>query len=359
MQQFAKVEGQEIDILVYFQEYTLDTICRIALGQDETKIGKPNSLAGIKKAFGRDPREPLIFLAAAIPAFTKFFRKAFIIVALCTQFEALKILFRIKRILKERTKEKESRPADFQKERPDFIDLFLDAKSDDVDLKAEAGMSRNEVQTRHMLEDEILFSCFLFLFAGFDTTANSMSYTAWYLAKNPEIQKRLQEEIEQVCPDKDISYEQIGELKLMDAVFKEALRLHPLATTAIGRVAGNDLELGGVKLEKGDFVQIDAYTLQTDPEIWGDDAEEFNPDRWQGLNPEQKDAYVAFGGGPRQCVGMRLALMEEKLAMAYLLRDYELLPGSGFEKTLSYKGWMTVAPNSVTVTLKKRDITIE
>ncbi|CAJ0571664.1 unnamed protein product, partial [Mesorhabditis spiculigera] len=351
----GKKEGQEIDIHTYYQELTIDVIARIAMGQQGSTMFQSEYADELRHAFARDPREPLFLLSCAAPFFQKYVRLLFIFLARLFGLAAAKLLIKIEKAVKERKQQRANGGGTSEtKELVDFIDLFLDAEAE-VDLKAEENlnMKRDHV-VRHMIEEEVVMQCFLFLLAGFDTTANSLSYASWYLTKYPEVQRRLQEELDQVCTTKEITFEQLAELKYMDCVVKEALRFHPLGTVAVARVAENDCELAGVKLEKGDQIQIDAYSIQVAPEIWGEDALEFNPDRWHNLTSEQKDAYLSFGAGPRQCVGMKFAYMEEKLALANVLRKYNLEAGPNFEEKLALTGWITISPQSVTVIAKQR-----
>ncbi|CAJ0956414.1 unnamed protein product, partial [Mesorhabditis belari] len=344
-----------IDIHTYYQEYTIDVISRIAMGQKETMQWKSEYAEQLRFAFARDPREPFFIMATAIPFLRKYFRAFFIFLARRFKLAAAELLIKIEKAVAERKALRaKGEMSSKEKELVDFIDLFLDAEAD-VDLKAEEGLSgKNAHIVRQMLEEEVVMQCFLFLLAGFDTTSNSLSYSTWYLAKHPEIQRRLQEEIDQVCGDREISYDDLSELKFMDCVIKEALRLNPLGTVVVSRVAGRDLELAGVQLEKGDEIQVDVYSLQRSKEIWGADADQFNPDRWINLTSDQKEANLSFGAGPRQCVGMRLAYIEQKVAFAKVLRDYDFVCGAKTEKELDLFGWITVSPKSVTVDIRKR-----
>ncbi|CAJ0945716.1 unnamed protein product, partial [Mesorhabditis belari] len=350
--------GAPIDIYPYFQEYSIDVICRVAIGIKDSTQWKSEYAKKMIHVTTRDPRDPFFFLAAMSPFLRKYIRYLFTVMAKRFKFAGGKLLNRIGKAVAERKAERAKGGVASLEEKDsiDFIDLFLDAEAD-VDLKAEEGLSGKNAQiVRHMLEEEVVMQCFLFLLAGFDTTSNTLSYTAWYLAKHPQCQRRLQEEIDQVCGEQaEIGYDDLSELKYMDCVVKETLRLNPHATVVVGRVAGQDLEIAGIRLKKGDKVQVDSYSIQRDKEIWGADAEEFKPDRWLDLTPNQKDAYLAFGAGPRQCVGMRLAYIEQKIALARILREYELICGPKTEKKLDHSGWFTVSPASVTVNVRKRD----
>ena len=120
-------------------------------------------------------------------------------------------------------------------ETKDFIDLFLDAESDEI-LIAEKNKdvfkrSENRI-SKKLSTDEITAQCLVFLLAGYDTTANSLALTCHNLANNMEAQQFLQDEIDDICPDGIPSYEQLNSLKYADAVMKETLRLCPIAAFA-------------------------------------------------------------------------------------------------------------------------------
>ncbi|VDL72259.1 unnamed protein product [Nippostrongylus brasiliensis] len=205
----------------------------------------------------------------------------------------------------------------------DFIDLFLDARAEqDFDNSKE--FSRMGVQTtKQMTREEIAAQCFVFLLAGFDTTATSLAFVTHLLAKHPSIQKNLQEEIDQNCNRQSVSYETLANMKYLDCVVKEALRIYPLGTFANSRRCMKSTTLGDISVKEGEFVMADTLTLHFDREIWGDDADEFRPERW--LESPVYAAFLSFGLGPRQCIGMRLAHMEEKLVLAHLLQRFDIV----------------------------------
>ncbi|RCN49007.1 unspecific monooxygenase [Ancylostoma caninum] len=237
----------------------------------------------------------------------------------------------------------------------DFIDLFLDARAEqDFDNHAEFTKMGVHV-TKQLTREEIAAQCFIFLLAGFDTTANSLAYITYLLAKNPDIQRNLQEEIDQYCNLETINYETLASMTYLDCSVKEGLRMYPTANVANSRRCMKSTTLGDVEIHEGEYVLADTFTLHYDPEIWGEDANEFRPERW--MNADRPiAAWLSFGLGPRQCIGMRLAQMEEKLVLAHLLKRYDIVATNDTEDELILKGSMTVAPTSVTVQLRNRKL---
>lgn len=196
-------------------------------------------------------------------------------------------------------------------------------------------MQPNPVQTgtgsKKMLnEDEIVAQCFLFFVAGFETTATTLSYCIYELVKNREVQKRLYEEITQVIGSNqcDTSSEQyfdqvVHQIPYLDAVIKETLRKYPPVVRLERRVTVDSYKLNGVPLPKDQVVEIPTIAVHYHPDYYPD-PHRFDPQRWM---PENKHllvpyTYLPFGDGPRNCVGMRFAYQEIKLALAQVITKY-------------------------------------
>ncbi|CAJ0956503.1 unnamed protein product, partial [Mesorhabditis belari] len=347
-------EGKGFEIQRYFQEYTMDIIARVSMGQQGSKQFETDLVPIMKTFFDRDPRDPIFYWASAMPVFGKYIRMGFFLVMSLVKNSFMRAVSLIENAVKERKEQRANGASSNDKEVADYIDLFLDAE-EEIDFSEEKKQNfKNMHVKRHLHEREVIMQLLMFLIVGFDTTSNSLAYVSWYLAKYPKILKKLQEEIEQVCGDEELTYDNLNELKYMDCVIKEALRLNPLGVFVSSRVAAHRCEFAGVQLEEGDSVQIDVFSIQYSKEIWGDDVEEFNPDRFLNLTADQKEAYLAFGAGPRQCVGMRLAYLEQRMAFAALLRKYDIVAGPETEKELQLQGWTTMSPKSVTVQIRKR-----
>ncbi|CAG2168837.1 unnamed protein product [Oppiella nova] len=190
-------------------------------------------------------------------------------------------------------------------------------------------------ETKKLSEEEIIANIVLFLLAGYETTASLLSFSAYNLALNPESQRKLRDELRE-CPQLD--YESVAKLPFLEAVVCETLRIHN-PVTRVDREAFEDYVLGdtGITLTKGSVVAIPVHALHHDPHYYPD-PHRFIPERFLGdnLNKVKPYTYLPFGGGPRNCIGMRFALLEAKLALARVLMDYEFSPCAKTEVPLRF-----------------------
>ncbi|RIB03602.1 cytochrome P450 [Gigaspora rosea] len=185
---------------------------------------------------------------------------------------------------------------------------------------------------------ELLSQVKLLLLAGHGTTSAALSWTLYYLAKNPDTQDRLREEILDVFTDRNHfpAFNEIAQLKYLECVIKEILRIVPPVPSIIRHNAKDEI-MNGYVIPKGTPLMIPIYAIHHDPSIWGDDAEHFNPSRW--LDPEIKSKvtncnYLPFSDGPRICLGMKMAQLELKTVLSIIIRNFEfrLVEGFTFEK---------------------------
>uniref|UniRef100_A0A914HV24 Cytochrome P450 n=1 Tax=Globodera rostochiensis TaxID=31243 RepID=A0A914HV24_GLORO len=238
----------------------------------------------------------------------------------------------------------------------DFIDLFLEMESEEQTVQKHNGVfnkSAHSIEKKNTSE-EIVMQLESFMLAGFDTTANSLSVVSHNLAFHPEVQAKVQEEIDSICIDEDPTYEQLSQLKYTEAVVKETLRLCPIGASVMNRICSQTTTLGEHTVEEGTVVIVDVLSVHRDKNVWGEDAEQFRPERWLEEGRQLPPAY-SFGGGPRICIGMRLAMIEEKLALIRILRKYSIVPCEATEKELDFCGQIVLTPKAVTVALKLRE----
>jgi len=158
-----------------------------------------------------------------------------------------------------------------------------------------------------------------FLFAGFDSTATALSCTLSLLAAHPEEQAALATELDTVVGDGRPTAEHLSSLKRLAAVVRESLRLYP-PQYLLFRQAEKDVTLEGYALSADTTLLVPPWVLHRDKRFW-EAPESFRPERWlgdsDGGRPEY--AYLPYGGGPRRCIGARMADVMLKLIVAVVV----------------------------------------
>ena len=156
------------------------------------------------------------------------------------------------------------------------------------------------------------------MIAGYETTSTTLGYITYVLATHPDEQLKLQEHIDTFFDpqnDDDMpSYDTVAQMDYLDMFIRETLRMYPIAPMVINRQSTEEFHIKNIgTIPAGTRVAVDMYTLHFDPELWGpEDPHKFYPERFE--TKRHPMAWIPFGAGPRNCVGMRFALMEMKLA---------------------------------------------
>ncbi|KAF7633686.1 hypothetical protein Mgra_00006867 [Meloidogyne graminicola] len=335
--------GEFINLLEYFTNLTFNVIYRITMGKKDSKEFCQLSVDTLKR-FNNNIFD---YISYIFPWIGKNVFSHFINYTGKIRRDPPHILIeKIYEAVNQRKKEKieknrreeeeeEENDENLNKKWKDFIDLFLESEAENntIELKNYTGTfnraEKVEKNERKNTLDEIVVNIFLFLLTGFDTTANTLSLISHNLVMYPNVQKKLYEEIEEICGLEEgemPTYEQLNKLKYLDAIFNETQRLCPIAAAVVNRVCEETTTLGNITIEKGTAISVDLFTLHRNKNIWGEDSEQFKPERW--LNEEGNKiknlAFYPFGGGPRICIGMRLGIMEAKMILVQLLRTFEL-----------------------------------
>ncbi|KAK7080460.1 Cytochrome P450 3A4 [Halocaridina rubra] len=183
-------------------------------------------------------------------------------------------------------------------------------------------------------DNAILAQCLLFLVAGYDTTASTLAFASFLLAKHPKEQDTLRQELRELLEEKEgkLTYDTLIDAKFLDSCIMETLRLYPPGPR-LQRMCNKSYRLPGTEftIPKGMVVQCQVWSVHHDARYWPD-PEKFSPDRFMPENrPNIKSfTHIPFGMGPRNCIGMRFALMEVKVALAKLVlaAEMKLAPGS-------------------------------
>ncbi|KAL1398954.1 hypothetical protein pipiens_002300 [Culex pipiens pipiens] len=229
--------------------------------------------------------------------------------------------------------------------RPDFIQLLMQARKNllqqdrkDSEL-SNVGFSTVEEHLQTTNETpmkwtdlDITATAASFFFGGIETTATLLSFAVYEISLNSDIQDKLQQEIDSIqagLGNNLLTYESVQSMKYLDMVVTETLRLWPPLGVLDRKCTRNfvmqDNNGTQVTVEKGTVLQIPVQSIHRDPQYYPDPMK-FDPERFSEENRHtiNKNAFLPFGAGPRNCIGSRLALMQSKCFLYYLLRYFRV-----------------------------------
>nr|QLL22070.1 cytochrome P450 [Tribolium confusum] len=218
--------------------------------------------------------------------------------------------------------------------RNDFLQLLIDLKTED-DKE-----SSNQDGTSLTIE-EIAAQSFVFFIAGFETSSTTMTFALYELARNQHIQDKVREEINTVLEKHEgkITYDAIQEMKYLEQVINEALRMYPPASL-LSRKCVKDYKIpdSDVILEKGMVVLIPILGIHHDKEYYPD-PEKFDPNRFSEENKSLRHSYthIPFGEGPRICIGLRFGIMQSKVGLVSLLKNFKFTINQKTQEPLEMK----------------------
>ncbi|GAB4822567.1 hypothetical protein N2152v2_009613 [Parachlorella kessleri] len=200
--------------------------------------------------------------------------------------------------------------------------------------------ARNAETGSPLTDVEICSQLSVFLLAGYETTSLALGYALYELAKQPDLQAHVSDEVAALRlstaggkaggegNDPALPYEQLEKLPLTEAVLSEAMRMYPPVSSlfALAREANQPTSIGGFSIPAGTTIMFNVWSLHRDPEQFPD-PEVFRPERFLPGSEEAAKrhpyAYIPFGVGPRKCIGQRFALEEGVLALARLVHRFE------------------------------------
>ncbi|KAL6198998.1 hypothetical protein ACLB2K_028786 [Fragaria x ananassa] len=182
---------------------------------------------------------------------------------------------------------------------------------------------KNDKDVGMSIED-VIGECKLFYYAGQESTSVLLVWTMVLLGQNQIWQDRARQEVLQVFGSNKPDFDGLTHLKVVTMIQLEVLRLYP-ALVVLSRTTNKTIQLKKFSLPAGVEVGLSTLLIHRDKELWGDDANEFKPERFsEGVSKATKSAfsYIPFGGGPRICIGQNFALTEAKLAIALILQHF-------------------------------------
>lgn len=228
---------------------------------------------------------------------------------------------------------------DVNKQKQKEVDRLTKAAYDDAQRTDKPDGEKWTTAIHEILADEalppeektlkrIMNDAYVFVGAGMETTGRTLAVTLYHILANPEIHKRLMEELRGIIPSSSAPMPDVSALEklpFLTAVLTEGIRMSHGSAGRLARVApGEDLNYHGIKIPRGTTMSQSSYLIHTNPVIFPAPIE-FHPERYMGDGAaEAHKSLVAFGRGTRMCVGMNLAWAELYLTIAMLLTSVEM-----------------------------------
>jgi len=339
-----RVDKSEFDIFPYITHCALDIICETAMGKCIN--AQENDDTDYVKAVFRSSE--IVFQRQRSPWL--WYDKLFHLTPMGAEWRhAVKIMhnftnevIRERKVYQENLENETNEDDDVGiKKRFAFLDLLIKQSQGGTVLSDED--IREEVDT--------------FMFEGHDTTAANMSFTMYMMALHPSYQKRVQEELDEVFQGSDrmATSDDLNKLKFMEACLKESLRLYQ-SVPVMSRTTGEDMELNGYIIPKGTNVILVNFFLHRDQRTFND-PNTFNPERFTSKNTETRHpySYIPFSAGPRNCIGQKFAMLEEKVLVSSVLRNFNLKTTVPLEELKLLPEVVLKPFNGIRVSITKRD----
>ncbi|XP_052751591.1 cytochrome P450 4d2-like [Galleria mellonella] len=194
-----------------------------------------------------------------------------------------------------------------------FLDLLLLAEVNGKPIKDEH--VREEVDT--------------FMFEGHDTTTSGIVFCLYNISNRDDVQQKLFDEQKQIFGDdleRDPTYSELQQMKYLEMVIKESLRLYP-SVPLIERLITRDTEIDGLKIPANTALLIDIFHMHRHPDLY-EDPDEFKPERFDPSIPRSAFSWLPFSAGPRNCIGQKFAILEMKITLAGIIKHFKLLPSN-------------------------------
>jgi len=325
MEKLEKIadSDQSVNMLDWFSKLTLEAILSTAFGVDANiQMGENTETLEKAKALFEVPF--MVRLIARLP-FGKLLLK---IMSSVRGNPAIYLGDVVKEIIKTRRQQGLTG-------RKDLLHLMMTANEETT----VEGVSK-------LSDDEIVAQSIIFLLAGYETSSNTLSFILYHLALNSDVQDKLRTEIKETVESnakRKSLYELAQNMEYLDCVIKESQRLCP-AAPHVNRECCEDYDLNGIHIPAGTEIMIPIYVLHHDPDAW-QNPEKFDPERFRGPAKDARHAFqfLPFGAGPRNCIGMRFALMEVKIALVRILMKYKFVASPETQVPLEIREGITLS----------------
>ncbi|ODM91577.1 Cytochrome P450 3A2 [Orchesella cincta] len=315
----------KVNVLPTVSQFTTDVIAQGVFGFDAGTVRNPNSsFARMANRLG-NMNQWKVSLSLHFPKFFQFFGIDII------DMEAFRFFQTIV------SQGLQARLGGDTEKRNDFLQMMVEVKKGELKADGNDELSsfekdaeiKNENKQFVLTDDIINAQSVTFFFAGFSTTGNFLAFALYSLAAYPDIQEKLREEVRKIVKkDGTFNYDDVSQLVYLDMVCCEVLRKFP-AGLRVERMCTKDYKEpeSGMFVPKGSLVVIPIKSIHNDKRYY-EKPDEFYPEHFSPENKAKRNpyAYLAFGQGPRNCIGMRLALVQSKAAIAHVLHNFRIEP---------------------------------
>ncbi|XP_070556766.1 cytochrome P450 3A8-like [Ptychodera flava] len=357
-------EGKPVQCKDVFGGYVVDSISSAGFGVDVNSQEQPGHpfVKNVKEAFSFDFFSPVLMALFLFPFMIPILN--WLNIGLVPQ-RIINYLVNLTETTVEMRKKQ-----DPSEKKVDFLQHMLDAREvyDQYIKDNEADEDENGVQLvkdgksdthdfhKGFTNDELLAQSMIFFVAGYETTSTMMGFLAYSMAINPDVQDKLCAEIDDVMANYDeVTYEAVSKMPYLDMVVCETLRMYP-SLVRFDRVCNEDVTISGIHIPKGMFISVAVYVIHHDPKIYPE-PDKFIPERFTKEEKEKRHPYawLPFGAGPRNCIGMRFALLEIKIGLVRIFQHFTFEPCAETEipPKLGKSGFLT-PPNGVKLNVKAR-----
>ncbi|KAJ7626907.1 cytochrome P450 [Roridomyces roridus] len=222
--------------------------------------------------------------------------------------------------------------------------VSLTGRRDLLSVLLKSNLSKDLPDNQRMSDEEVVAQIPTFFLAGHETTSASVAWALYALSLHPKVQSKLRDELF-TLPTDSPSMDELNSLPYFEAFVRETMRLHAPAVFTTRMAMQDDVlplakpyvdqqgnEHHSLPIRKGQIIHIPIWAVNTDKEIWGEDALEFKPERWNNLPEGVKGIpgvwanLLSFYGGPHNCIGYRFSLAEMKALLFTFLRAFEFAP---------------------------------
>ncbi|KAH8696796.1 cytochrome P450 [Phaeosphaeriaceae sp. PMI808] len=360
--------GSYCDFYQWLQFYTFDVIGDLVYSRRHGFLESNHDIEGIVK--GNSALFDYAAVVGQIPVLDKFWKKN-PLKLLAARYGLIDSSYPVSRFAKARLAERHPSGEIFSKENlvwqrdktdmpQDFLSKFIQAKHDKPDF----------------FNDQLVITmCVSMAFAGSEPAAVSMSGVFASLLRNPRCLKKVYEELDQRAlegyfKDNDtgaLTWMESQGLPYLDACIKEAFRLHPAPGLPFERVVPPEgVEINGEFIRGGTIVGCNAWVIHRRQEVFGDDLEEYVPERWLVDPSQDKELEIArikemdycimsFGKGPRVCLGKHIGMMEVYKLIPAVLRRFEIELEERSREARFRNGWF-VRPLEFKVKFRNRKL---